>query len=461
MARRARGRPSDPPDPAEPSAVYLFGPDGSPEFADSTGAGSSRSSGRRWSVLAVAVALAVPLVVAIVAHHDRDRATDVTPPPAPSSTSHPTALTEAPTRSSAPALPPWPSTAGACGGEVSLPVLSDVGRLSTVTGVRVVVGSTPRLVDVDTGVSTTLPIRLTADELVVQLASDPHGTVALIASCDKAGGVSMPTRLVRLAPDGSRYERSVQVPEFSSDSLIPGGDLTWLSRWPMKADGDYSTDAPMQLVGTVAGSSPVRLPNGFIPRSGFRGLIVGNNWRPDGETNGPVEVFDVATERIVARFGSTDVTYTVDNGHVVWADASCIGRCAVHVRNLADGTTRTVVARLDPGHDLGYGAISPDGAMAAFLTYDNPPDLHYAIDHPGGPTGIAVLDLTTGRTTDVPGIELPPKVRPRSPSPAKITGWYYPSLWPTSPGSCCGARNWLTRWTWASVCRACPTTPPP
>jgi hypothetical protein len=387
--------------------VYLLGPDGKAEV-DQPPAARFRGLGRGWPVLTVTAALAVLLVAAVIAHDDPDRASDVTPAPSsPSDLTAPTVLRSTPPTT---ALPPWPTTAAACGGEVSLPVLSDVGRLDAATGVRVVAGNTPRLVDVDAGASTTLPVRLTPDELVIELASDPQGTVALIASCLGTGaGDSMPTRLVRLAPDGSRYELSARAPGFAPGSLISGGDLTWLSRWPVQADGDYLAEAPMQLAPTIAGASPVRLPKGFIPRGGFRGLVIGNKWLPDGETNGPVEVFDLATRRVIARFGSPDVSYTVDNGRVVWASASCIGRCAVHVEDLADGTTRTVWARLDQGRSVGYGAISTDGAMASFLTYNNPPDPHFAGDHPAGPTGIAVLDLATGRMTDVPGIQLAPK----------------------------------------------------
>lgn len=365
-------------------------------------------------MLAVVAALAALIVVAVVRHRGADSTADQPVPPtsalgpslassesrgSPTPTSNATTSTATTT-----ALPPWPTSPGACGNEVPLPLISQPASLAFNTGIRLVAGGTPRTVDVDTGTSDVLPITLASEEFVTALASDTDGIVALVGTCDPNG----PSRILRVSNGGAVTSRPVPRDGYFPGELISGGDLVWFSLYPLTAAGDFVEDGAIALVPTDGAATPIVLPKGFIPSAGYRNLIVGNQWTAGAQTTGPIQLYDPATRHVVASYGTTRVSYAVDNGYLAWTPEDCAGRCEVHVVTLADGSSRTITATLLPGRGV-WGTISPKGTLLATVTYDNPPDPRYAIDHPGGPRGVAVLNLSTGNWADVPGLELPPK----------------------------------------------------
>ena len=437
MARRRGGRnDGEPAEGGAPIRTFVIEPDGTHSPAGPVHAPRGPASPRRWSVLAVCGALVLVLGAVVVTHQRSTVAgtpslpitalptsTTTVPDAPPLATSVPPSQTWAPnwggppiTPSVAPAspLPPWPTAAGACDAEQDLPLLSGLGRVSGRTGVQVVTGSVPQTVDVDDHSMTPLPISLAATEYVSDLASDADGTVAVVGSCD----TNAPTRVVRVHtghtaahPTADTLALAVGPPQYLVGGLISGGDQVWLAQYAVDDHNEIIENAPMALFATDGTGTRVTLPKNFEPFAGYRDKIIGDIWDPDDTdpSAGPIEVYSLTTHRVVDSFGGKDVTYSVGNGYVVWANATCGGGCPVHVRNLSNGTTRVVNTTLTTTRSVGFGTISPDGRLLAVHTYDNTPDPRYATDHPIGPGGVAVMDLTSGVMTDVPGVELAPK----------------------------------------------------
>jgi hypothetical protein len=194
--------------------------------------------------------------------------------------------------------------------------------------------------------------------------------------------------------------------------LLGGGSHPWAYDYP----ADES--APQQL-DPLDGGAPLALPAGFGVVGAYQDLIIGYQGPAAGSdpgTAGPLVILDPVTGRVQATVGPGIADATVSAGLILWTDGACAaGRpCAVHRYDLATGASsaRDYHLALDTDAYLGYGLISPDQRLLAFLIHRPGPDPRFDQGHPGTPTGIAVLHLDTGQLDTVPGVELWAKASP-------------------------------------------------
>jgi hypothetical protein len=439
----------------EPSEVYIVGADGGRRDIAAAATEPSwprarRPAARSWAAFGIAGALLFALGIAIGMHlggepsttagatttttaGDRNPRTtgDGTAPAASTPASDvgesassgrgavalgPTvAATSAPgtetaglvTSSNGPSRRPWPTVTGACGSDVTLPILTGVGDLTAQTGLRLLAGNDPRLLNVDSASGGAPLFRLGDGEFVSQIAVDDAGTVAVISDCRGYP----PLRVVRRSTDGTVRTINATAPGYQVGSLIAGGNRTWLAMYHTQPDSITYQDSAVLLKATDGGSDSITLPNGFSPAAGSGDVIVGNWSDHLSSVYGPIQLYDISQRAIVAQLGDATPQYAVGNGYIIWWANDCTGRCAVHRYHVSDRreTTTIVTAQQTVAYWL---AISPDGSRVAGVSYHNDPDPRFAIDHPGGPTGIAVMDLNTGTVTELPGIELAPKSTP-------------------------------------------------
>jgi hypothetical protein len=314
--------------------------------------------------------------------------------------------------SSAPAAPafppstgrPWPTEPSACGGVAYLPIVS-AGRLAERTDIHVRTGGKLlRMVDVDTGRSSTgvLNLTLAPDEFVTQLMPAGSATYALIVHCDYARG----SRVLRI---GSTGHASTAVANAEIDRLIPGGDGGW--------GVDNHGTAPDSAVTLIAldGKRSIHLPLGVEPLAVHGNLIVGLQGRPDGAPSNladQIVLLDRATGAPRSILGSS-YSSTISAGLVLWTERACVADhgCVVHSYDLATGRTVTRSYKLPANATLWGGVISDDRRAVAFQLQRDQPDPRYDSGHPAPPSDVATLDLDTGALTVVPGVELAPKTQ--------------------------------------------------
>ncbi len=442
--------------PPEPSEVFIVGADGSGDLPPEPG-GRARPPGagpRRWAALAIAGVLIFGLGMAVGTHIGdgnvadgrvgvpgastgaSDSATDSgspsatappartdnpSPPPArlpaqvspPRSTPNPTEMTHVPGTTSSPspsiqpaAARPWPTANGACGAKVPVPLLSHLGTLDAPTGLQLLAGNDTRRFDVDTGMRGAPLFPLQRGEFVSQLAVDGAGVVAVISDCRGYP----PVRVVRRSADGTIHTIGVNRAGYQVGSLLTGGNRIWISLYHAQPDSvSYSTSAVL-LRATDGSSTVITLPDGFDPVAGSGNLIVGNWSDSESSARGPIQLYSLSRRAIVAQLGGSTPSYVVANGYIVWLDDGCELSCPVHRYRIRDGATTTVDAAVPPS--TAWVAISPDGTRIAGVRYDRPANPRFTTDHPGGPTGIVMMDLRSGTVTALPGIELAPKANP-------------------------------------------------
>lgn len=435
----------------EPSEVYIVGADGGRQDIEAAAA-PERPRARsgppvaRWAALGIAGALLLALGIAIGMHLGGAPSTaagettttagdgapsaagDGTPPAAstPSSdrggsassgrgavalgtpvTAASPSTTGVGTPSDRPNRQPWPTVEGACGSDVTLPILTGVGDLTARTGLRLLAGNDPRLLNVDSASGGAPLFRLGRGEFVSQIAVDGAGTVAVISDCRGYP----PLRVVRRSVDGTLRTINAAVPGYQVGSLIAGGNRTWLAMYHTQPDSITYQDRAVLLTATDGGVDVITLPNGFSPTAGSGDVIVGNWSDHLSSVYGPIQLYDISERAIVAQIGDATPQYAVSNGYIIWWADDCTGRCLVHRYQVSERreTTTTVTARQTVAYWL---AISPDGTRVAGVSYHNDADPRFATDHPGGPTGIAVMDLDAGTVTELPGIEMAPKSSP-------------------------------------------------
>jgi hypothetical protein len=427
----------------EPSEVFIVGADGgrldvgAANVPEPRGSRTGTSGTRRWAALGVAGALLFALGIAIGMHigdgtgvaaggstttgdhsagtsGDGTTAAASTPvggglsyaPPVPGATASVGTTAGATAPGTQPSPRPWPTVPGACGSDVTLPVLSGVGTLTVATGLQLLAGNDPRLLNVDSATGGDPLFHLREGEFVSQIAVDDAGTVAVVSDCRGYP----PVRVMRRTSDGTMHTIAASAPGYQVGSLISGGDRTWLAMYHTQPDSIQYQDSAVLLRATDGSGETVTLPNGFNPTAGSGDLIVGNWSDHLSSVYGPIQLYDTAKRAIVAQIGDATPQYAVGNGYIIWSAGDCTGRCPVHRYRVADRQQTTSIVTVHT--TIAWTAISPDGFRVAGVSYNNEPDPRFAVDHPGGPTGIAVMDLKTGAVTPLPGIKMAPKSAP-------------------------------------------------
>lgn len=363
--------------------------------------GPDRPSRRRRWVIPAGVVAAVAAVAFVVTRPDS------APPPSSAAPDGP--QTSAPTaspRSSPSATPtdlqPWPSAAGACGSDASLPLLS-VAPLRATTGLTVLVGGAGlRLVDVDTGAVRLLIAGGTGrGGQVTELAASPARVHAVRVRCEElmapAGTVLTlnPRRLTVTTALAGRV-----------DALLSGPDTAWGFTYP--------TDPAIEpmVLRPLDGAMPVSLPAGFeaaaATRQDFLGSVIRNGEQPaDGGFD--IAAVSRADPTDLRRIGRGYVVAATDRFGLTYRDCEPASTCAlIWTRTRVGAAARTFP--LPAGRALTSEVVlSANGRYAAFQLSRPDPDPRYDPGHPGGPSDLAVQDLRTGTLSVVPGVELAPK----------------------------------------------------
>lgn len=352
---------------------------------------------RRWPVLVVAVLVVLALVgygVVRLARREPSTPDAVTSPSVPLSSSTP------------PGREGWPATTGACGSQAWRPLTAAdpfVGR----TGLRLLVGGAELAeVDVDSGrVLVRARVPHPAREQVGSLVRSGNEAYALVAPCSGAG----PGRLVAVTAQGEVRRIRLSGPV---DALIGGPAGVFGVDYP-PVDATAGQATPVRLRPATGGTVVVDgslLPIG-VTSAGI--VALANGEQTEGEPPQLV-LLDPTTGR-VTRTVAAGYPLGVDGDSVLWHGKACqfletgpAARCVLHVTDVAGGRDRAY--RLPAGRMPMSDAVpSADGRFVALQISDSRADTRYAVDHPGPPAAVAVLDLRSGRLQVLPGLELPPK----------------------------------------------------
>lgn len=355
---------------------------------------------RRWPVVVVAVVAVLALVgygVVRLTH----RASPSTPEAATSRSASPTGWV------ATSGLSAWPVTTGACGSQAERPLM-EADPVGERTGLRVLVGGAALTeVDLDSGHSRVL-VRVPHSRRTQASALVRHGTdvYALVAACD--GGPSE-AEVIRIDAQGTIRRVRLSGPV---DDLIGGRAGVYGVDYPPD-DATPGPANPVRLRSVDGGT--VRIDGSLEPlgvtSAGFVALARGEH--ADGEPPQLV-VLDRSTGR-VTRTLAGGYPIGVSGQSVLWHGKACesldtgpAARCVVHATDTVGGRDRSY--RLPAGRmPMSELVASADGRLVAFQISDSRADTRYAVEHPGPPSAVAVLDLRTGGLRVMPGLELPPK----------------------------------------------------
>ncbi len=351
----------------------------------------------RWRTTAIVAGLALAVGALLVrqsaggSHPEAGPAPAASSPEATEPAPNPTTSTPQP----APAGPSWPRKPGACGNDAALPLLS-VRTLLVHTGLHVFVGGNGlRLVDVDTG--RVQRVAVPGDGLqVTELQAAAGRLYALAQPCSSALSASDVLSVDRGGRSAARTSvRGV-------DDLLAGAGGAWAFRYPDRPSARL-------VLRPIEGGSRVKLPAGFAPWEVTRRSFLGSLEPTAGEDEDQRPVLaavDRSSIREVHPVGLGE--FLAGNDAFVLYD-SCVDneRCVITQRR-ADGTQRRFAL---PAGRVPYSAavLSDDRRLVAFQLARARPDGAYAVDHPGNPSDLAVLDMVTGKIEVLRGLELAPK----------------------------------------------------
>ncbi|MGH3501370.1 MAG: hypothetical protein ACRDQA_10855 [Nocardioidaceae bacterium] len=317
--------------------------------------------------------------------------------------------TDPPRAVTSPAASPtesWRTTEGACESRARLPIMRPTPRvLQQTTGLRVIAGGPkPAVIDVDSGRST--PLSGVPDgEHVDQLVRRGDKIYAVAEACyDQDDGNQSPT-VLRVRDHGTdRVHFAGPV-----GGLIAGPSGVWGVR--LSEPGHKKT-----ILRGIDGST-LRLPRGVwfagVMQDAIVGEIMGN---PDVDRLPALALFDPDTGKVRRRIpGASPLAVTDD--FVLWTQ-NCASPyttassppCVLHRAGPGVHAGRDDTYTLPRGRvPFGRGAVSTDGRFAAFQLGKTHQDGRYNMGHPGPPSQVAVLDLSSGKLQVVPSLELAPK----------------------------------------------------
>jgi hypothetical protein len=290
------------------------------------------------------------------------------------------------------ALPTPGHAGGACGGDVTLPLVAPGTRPAN-TRLRLLVGDRDlRLVDVDTSVTRVLSQQRDGRSITALTRSSGRVLALLRNTCSPDGFGK--GRVVTLDPVTGRQHH-----DQPGDELLPGTPATVIDYDPI--GGSYLRD--------IDGTTRTRIRDGWAPlaRRGNTYFVLVQPSQAEVEAQGvgalgTVGIGDPATATMTRPFGSgSDVA--ASDSKVVWLAGGCDpGPCLLATTG-ADG-----IANAQPlsGRRPWSGVISPDGSHVAFRLTRTEGRLG---GHPGPPNDVAVLDIRSGKLRVLPGLVLPAK----------------------------------------------------
>ena len=301
----------------------------------------------------------------------------------------------APSESAGRHIAQWPSADGACGSGL-LPIVSSVPMLPNATGVRVLLGGDQlRQVDLDSGVATVVPgVDPKSGQSVTQLRGTSP-TYAVLSGCDpltNLGLVRVGAGPPAVVPTRGLLRNVISAPG-QAWAVIGGGNSI---PGTLRSLGDAIT---------------VQTPRGFTPLG-----VIGSRYVGEQLQIGPLAGEDLPTVQMRDLRDGDDTSDRLGRGQVIAVTRTgvlwlppCAGgarhSCTLSFQPLArPGPPRSF--RLPPGRvPTARGVVSPDGQRVAFTLQRTAPDVRYPSD--AAPTDVAVLALSSGSITIVPGVELP------------------------------------------------------
>ncbi len=301
----------------------------------------------------------------------------------------------APSESAGRHIAQWPSALGACGSGL-LPIVSSGPTPPNATGVRVLLGGDQlRQVDLDSGAATVVPgVDPKSGQSVTQLRGTSP-TYVVLSGCDPLTNLG----LVRVGagPPAVLPARGLLRNVISA----PG------QAWAVIGGGN-------SIPGTLRSlddANTVQTPRGFTPLG-----VIGSRYVGEQLQIGPLAGEDLPTVQLRDLRDGDDTSDGLGRGQVIAVTRTgvlwlprCVGgarhSCMLSFQPLAPpGPPRSF--RLPPGRvPTARGVVSPDGQRVAFTMQRAAPDVRYPAD--AAPTDVAVLALSSGSITIVPGVELP------------------------------------------------------
>lgn len=259
-------------------------------------------------------------------------------------------------------------------------------------GVRLVVGG-PHPIGVGAGAPRLSGLPVPAGWELTGVRAVPAGLLAVVQRL----------QLVDTAPSSKMYlvrPGGAAVLLTAADVAVPafGGQAIFALR--MGATGPGSPANPpgvlseVSLSGRILDRHPV--PAGFdLLADTGAGLLVTVSPSSRGVD---LQVLDRATLAVRQRLGTVSYVLAATSTRVAWVTPGCTDTCQLVVVDVPAGARHTIA--LEPGYQAGAAAFSPDGRHLAVSYYGRHPQL------PGGaaPGVLDMVDLTTGQTQRIPGV---------------------------------------------------------
>jgi hypothetical protein len=260
-------------------------------------------------------------------------------------------------------------------------------------------GSAPTVLGDGSGPVTRLDRLPLADgELVTEVLPTPSGLVALVQRATWADGTPS-SRIYALGRTGGWRLLA------EADGVVLGhrGDRVFASSYSW-VEGTKGSLLEVSLTGKVLARHATPFDFG-VSADTPDGLLV---WVGTGAADAPrlLEVVDARTLAIRTRVAQVGDLLGATAERAVWTTNGCTEHCRLTVANLTTGARTTIP--VEPGFDPGQAAVSPDGRHLAVGYWGRHPE-----QSGGAAAGfVDVVDLTSGRTTRVPGVATATKHTP-------------------------------------------------
>lgn len=307
---------------------------------------------------------------------------------------------------------PWPAASGACGSTAYLPIGEFATQLPTqyaATNGSFLVGGAhvwPLRVSAVTGVTPPVPMTglpAGATAMVDAFASSPDGDYALVSSCNSTTGSAVyrvsGTSMTKLDTSGVLM-------------LVGGVHHTWaVSAATDPAPSAGPSDEPPERITPLGGGRPLVLnPGAYLVADVASGLIVATNDPDGGEAPPVLTIVDPATGGLVRSLSAAFPLAA--QGTTLLAEAgacSLDSPCTLLRIDLGTGAVVNSYS-LPTGRLPASGVVfSADGSRVALQLTQANPDQRFSTGHPFPPSGVTVLDLATGKLSDVSNLELAAK----------------------------------------------------
>jgi hypothetical protein len=294
----------------------------------------------------------------------------------------------------------WPSVPGICGGNVLTPLVGTVVPPSAVghTGIRVAVaGDGVQDVDFDSGRITLLPNATLPVGAYLSGSSGPAPAVLRALECSSSSS----DRLVSVSSTGG-VSSSTANPQV--DGLIGTASQGWSWTYP----SDDLTPITLRSLGGKSISTT--LPTDVLPAAAVGSTIVGLRNGSDPLLPGSDLLLINSGSGAVRTDLGSGTPMGVGAGRLAWAspcDLTAVVTCTLTVTDVRTDSNHTY--SLPVGTRVAGATFSPDGRQLALTLELADPNPHYPLDHSGGPMALELLDLSSGDTQRVPGLELAPR----------------------------------------------------